>query len=368
MKRLGCLAALFFAALAVLAAAVVIRWQLDRALTTFGAPAEGIGWWTRWRLAHRMLASMPSLTTPVSATAGASFEITAGDTATAIAYRLEEAGLVPDAAAFLAYLRYKGWDTSLQSGQFRFQEPMTPIALAAALRERPPTEAVLVVLPGWRREEIAAALPTSGLAITPEDFLAATDRAAGWPLPITVPATVSLEGFLAPGRYTFPREATTRQVVDALLARSAAWMSPAWQEEVQAQGLTPYQGVILASIVQRETRQVDEMPLMASVYLNRLARGMPLEADPTVQYALGRPGNWWPSPLQAADLHTVSPYNTYQQPGLPPTPIANPGEAALQAVASAPSTDYLFFRAACDGSGRHRFARTYEEHLQNACP
>jgi UPF0755 protein len=135
--------------------------------------------------------------------------------------------------------------------------------------------------------------------------------------------------------------------------------------------LNLYKGVILASIVSREAIVEDEMPLIASVFYNRLNGGEKLETDPTVQYALGyneAQGTWWTNPLSAADLLFDSPYNTYLYPGLPPGPISNPGLAALRAVAFPAQTPYKYFRAACDGSGRHLFAETFEEHLGNACP
>jgi UPF0755 protein len=137
------------------------------------------------------------------------------------------------------------------------------------------------------------------------------------------------------------------------------------------QGLSVFEGVTIASIVEREAVLPGEMPTIASVFLNRLRAGMPLQADPTVQYALGYHDvqkTWWTNPLSAQDLQIDSPYNTYLVNGLPPGPIANPGLLALQAVAQPGETEYLYFRAACDGSGRHNFARTYAEHQENACP
>jgi len=125
---------------------------------------------------------------------------------------------------------------------------------------------------------------------------------------------------------------------------------------------------VLASIIEREAVQASERPLIASVFLNRLALGIPLQADPTVQYPLGRPDAWWKAPLSIEDLQVDSPYNTYLHQGLPPGPIASPGLASLESVAAPVETSYLFFRAACDGSGRHLFATTFEEHLANACP
>jgi len=139
----------------------------------------------------------------------------------------------------------------------------------------------------------------------------------------------------------------------------------------EQQGLTLEQAVILASIVQREAMVSDEGPMIASVFYNRLAAGMKLDSDPTVQYAVGynqSQATWWTNPLSFADLETISAYNTYQNFGLPPAPISNPGLAALQAVAAPADSPYYYFRALCDGSGKHVFAVTFEEHLQNACP
>ena len=136
-------------------------------------------------------------------------------------------------------------------------------------------------------------------------------------------------------------------------------------------GLDLCQAVTLASIVQREAVLEDEMPMIASVFYNRLNSGAVLASDPTVQYALGynqSQSTWWTNPLSTQDLQIDSAYNTYIYPGLPPGPIANPGLAALRAVAFPAQTPYYYFRAACDGSGRHLFAETYEEHLKNACP
>src|SRR5262249_5543287 len=139
----------------------------------------------------------------------------------------------------------------------------------------------------------------------------------------------------------------------------------------QKQGLTVYQAVTLASIVEREAVHDEEKPLIASVYLNRLRNNMKLDADPTVQYALGYDfiqGTWWKNPLSLDDLQFNSTYNTYIYTGLPPAPISNPSLDALRAVALPAETNYYFFRAKCDDSGYHIFAETFEEHLANVCP
>ncbi len=368
LKRgIGCL--LLGALLLALAGfTVALPWW---AMRTFGPPAPHWSMPQVWRLSAQLAWYAPSLRQPTGAsTATQPFAVQPGESVAAVLRRLHQQGLVRNPAALRVYLLYSGADRRLQTGVFPLSPAMTPVEIAAALQAPRPTEAKLGVLPGWRREEIAAALGPAGLGhLTAEDFLQVTANAAGFPLPFEAPPHATLEGFLYPGVYTFPRDASARQVAQTLVESFAAHWLPEWEAALAARGLTPYQGLILASIVQREAVIADEMPRIAAVFLNRLAAGMPLAADPTVQYALGfQNGTWWKAPLTAADLQVPSPYNTYRQPGLPPGPIGNPEAAALQAVAYPAAVDDLYFRAACDGSGRHVFARTYEEHLLNACP
>jgi UPF0755 protein len=231
------------------------------------------------------------------------------------------------------------------------------------------TEVTFTVLPGWRMEEIAAALPTSGLPITPEEFLAAASTPSSFP--DLIPAGASAEGFLYPDSYILPRTTTADQLISVLVQGFIAHLPGDYPAAFTAQGLTLYQAVTLASIIQREVLVNDEMPLIASVFYNRLAIGMKLQTDPTVQYALGfnvLQGTWWTTPLSASDLQFDSPYNTYLYPGLPPGPISNPGLAALAAVAYPAESPYYYFQAKCDGSGLHNFAETFEQHEQNYCP
>ena len=153
-----------------------------------------------------------------------------------------------------------------------------------------------------------------------------------------------------------------------MLARFDAQVTPAMRQAYGTLGLSLRDAVILASIIEREAVLAEEKPLMAAVFLNRLAAGMPLQADPTVQYALGFvEGTWWKSPLSAADLQVNSPYNTYLAPALPPGPISNPGLASLLAVANPADVDYLFFVLDCAAAtpGAHAFSVTYDEHLAN---
>ena len=248
---------------------------------------------------------------------------------------------------------------------------MTPIEIALTLQDATPREVAFNILPGWRLEEIAAALPTSGLSITPEDFLAAASAPPpGSPISQFLPTGATLEGFLSPGSYQLPRETSPQEFVNYLTNSFIAQFDQELLEGFQQQGLNLYQAVTLASIIQREAVVDDEMPLMGSVFINRLNVGMKLESDPTVQYALGfneELNTWWKSPLSLEDLEVNSPFNTYKQPGLPPGPISAPDYPALRAVAFPEYSGYYYFRALCDGSGLHVFAETFEEHLNNAC-
>ena len=300
------------------------------------------------------------------------FEIALGESPASIASRLEEARLIPDAGAFTDYLVYRGLDTTVQAGDYTLNPRSTPLEIANALQDATPKEVTLTILEGWRLEEIAATLPTSGLEFSPETFLSATSAGPeGYPFLGERPGSRSLEGFLFPGSYRLPRQSTVDQVITVLLEAFQEQLTPDLKTGFERQGLNTYEAVVLASIVERETVVEDEMPLITSVFLNRLTAGMPLEADSTVQYALGNQNKthtWWKNPLSLDDLKVDSPYNTYLYGGLPPGPISNPGLTALRAVAFPAQADYYYFRAACDGSGEHRFAKTFEEHVQNACP
>jgi UPF0755 protein len=339
----------------------------------FGPPSPRLGTFEQVWLSALLLWEQDSLTRPLDENGAAqTFRIQPGESTASIIGRLWEAGLIPDPGSFRAYLQYSGLDTSLQAGEYQLSPALAPVALAQALQDATPAQVTFRVLPGWRMEEIAAALPTSGLQITPQDFLEAARLVPPDPrLAAELPAGATAEGFLLPGAYELPRDLSTLELVYRLVSAFQDSLPNQVRQGFAAQGLDLYQAVTLASIVEREAVVDDEMPLIASVYLNRLAAGMKLDADPTVQYAAGLledQRGWWPSPLTAADLQIDSPYNTYLYDGLPPGPIANPGLDALRAVAFPAQTPYYYFRAACDGSGRHSFAETYQQHLENACP
>ncbi len=354
------------ALLGLMAAAIYIP---QAARQSFGEPSPALDAWQRFSYGFELVWNAGDLTQPRDP-AGAEqlFVIQPGESAVSISDRLEGAGLIRSARTFRTYLLWTGLDTVIQTGTYRLSPAQTGLDIAQMLKSTTLTEVMFTVLPGWRMEEIAATLPTSGLSITPDEFIAAA-RAPGLFLDL-IPAGASAEGFLYPDTYILPRTTTADQLVSILLQGFTSHLPADYTAAFASHGLTVYQAVTLASILQREAMVEDEMPLIASVFYNRLAIGMNLQTDPTVQYAIGynaAQGTWWTN-LSVEDLQFDSPYNTYLYPGLPPGPISNPGLAALGAVASPAQSNYYFFQARCDGSGLHNFAETFEQHQQNYCP
>jgi len=337
----------------------------------FGVPSPRLGEYQRFVLSAQLLLQKGSLTKCRDAQAAPRlFRIELGESTSSISNRLQSEGFISSAGAFRNFLLYRGLDTSIQSGDFMVSAAQSPIEIAQALQDATPAEVPFGVLAGWRMEEIAAALPTSGLSITPQDFLAAArSRPQGYTFSTDMPDSGTFEGFMFPGIYDLPRDLTAARLVAMLAGGFEAQMTNDLRQSFASQGLDIFQAVVLASIIEREAIQEEEMPTIASVFLNRLASEMKLDSDPTVQYAGGYNTDqetWWTNPV--VDTSIDSPYNTYLYAGLPPGPISNPGLPALRAVAFPAQTGYFYFRAACDHSGRHVFAVTYEEHIANACP
>lgn len=339
----------------------------------FGKPASGMKFTSRVYYSLLLLSHEVDLTTPVNSTGvEQNFNIDNGESALSVIQRLQSEGLIRNAESMRVYLQYSGFDTSLQAGMHQLSPAMTPLEIANIIQSLNRTVLDFSVLAGWRLEEIAAGLPTSGLEITPEQFMAAAKQfPAGVSFSAELPNNASCEGFLFPGVIQVARTTTIDQLIQSLLQSFDKNVSAELRAGFSRQGLTIYQAVTLASIVEREAVIDEEMPLIASVYLNRFAQNMKLDADPTIQYALGyQPASktWWKNPLYATDLEMDSPYNTYLYPGFPPAPIANPGLNALNAIANPEPSPYFYFRSACDKSGKHVFAQTFAEHLANACP
>ena len=287
-----------------------------------------------------------------------------------IATLLHRQGLIRDPLAFRILARLEGRDGQLRAGVYRLSPGMPARAILDKLARGEILTARFTIPEGWTVDQVVDHLVAEGLVEEAALRRALEQAAAAWPyLPRDEDARAALreplEGYLFPDTYRVPVDEHGRAdpalLVRVMLDRFRQVVGP--EEEAQARrlGLSVHQVVTLASIVEREARVAEERPIIAAVYLNRLKRGMSLDADPTVLYALGRVSGR----LTYADLRVDSPYNTYRYAGLPPGPIGAPGQAAIAAVLHPADVDYLYFVLRPDGSGRHQFARTLAEHNRN---
>jgi UPF0755 protein len=309
------------------------------------------------------------------------FIVEPGATARSVAAQLQAEGLIKDARLFEAYVRASGLASKLQAGAYTLSPHMTPVQIAEALLHSRPASIALTIPEGWRLEQIADGLRASGVmdgtayrTIAETGDLSGLDADAPdrYSFLKERPAGATLEGYLFPDTYELlVDKATPEALLQRQLDNFSEQVLPLYRKISTGipEPMTLHQVLTLASIVERETGVDDERSMIAKVYLNRLAKNMRLEADPTVQYAMGfqpQTGQWWKSPVYLEEYsEVVNPYNTYLNAGLPPGPIANPSLKSIEAVLTPAEHDYLFFMAAADGSGRHVFARTFAEHLEN---
>jgi UPF0755 protein len=301
------------------------------------------------------------------------FTVNPGDTPRVIAANLVNAGLISDADLFVDYVRAYDIDVELEAGTYFLRRTQTIREIAAALTDSRNSQIVFSIIEGWRMEEVAQAVDNNHLfSFSGDDFLRVVGAGAlvepVFAGKVGLPAGASLEGFLFPNTYSLPPEITPEGLRDTLLAEFTKETDAAGiPAQAAAQRMSIFEVVTLASIVQREAVHADEGAKIAGVYVNRLNIGMKLDADPTVQYALASAGNWWPQITRADYTNTISRYNTYLNTGLPPGPIANPGLDAIRAAANPQPSEFFYFQAECSGSGYHRFAQTFEEHVANSC-
>jgi UPF0755 protein len=308
---------------------------------------------------------------PIGPVAGTSDEaatyvdIAPGTGTKAIATQLEEAGVLRSRFAFDLLRVVKGG--KLIAGEYRFNQPATAIQVYARM-VRGDVYTIPVTIPeGYNIFEIAQAVETAGFG-SHGAFLAAERSQTGLIADLSPNAT-SLEGYLFPDTYRFSRHATPEQMVGAMVKRFRLAAAQVGLIPNSAPGLTSGLAsrdsiahfVTLASLVEKEVSQDGERALVAGVFSNRLAEGIPLATDPSVIYAALLEGRYRGA-IYASDLESASPYNTYRHAGLPPGPIANPGVAALKAALAPAHTDYLYFVA--DAEGHSRFSATLKEHTQ----
>jgi UPF0755 protein len=297
------------------------------------------------------------------------FTVEFGETAVSIAAKLAEQQFITDPDLFRLFLRYNGLDASLEAGDYELRRNMSMREIAEALQKASFEEVIITIPEGWRAEQIAELL-TEEKIMDGSVFLATVRRGVGvvHPLLADRPDGVSYEGYLFPDTYRLPLKATPEDLISRMLDNMAARLPNNALGLAATQGYTFYEILTIASIVEREAVIAEERPDIASVYFNRLAQGMYLQADPTVQYAMGYQtdtGQWWKTPVALEEYSQVnSPYNTYLNSGLPPGPIANPGVWSINATLQPAQTSYLFFMG-CGGEGAHLFAEDYTTHQAN---
>jgi UPF0755 protein len=279
-------------------------------------------------------------------------EIPPGSTAGEIGDLLEAEGIIADRWAFVAYVRLNKLESKLQAGRYELSSEMTVLEITDLIVAGKVALTKFTVPEGYRLTEIADAAEAAGLC-SMDEFLAACD--AGDPKR-RVPEGASLEGYLFPDTYFFDSGITPGEIVAIMLDRFFDVITYEDIERIKADGRTLQEVVILASLVEREAMVDDERPLVAAVFVNRLAKGMPLGSCATVIYAMG----YVPERITIQDLKIDSPYNTYINPGLPPGPICSPGEASLRAAIEPADADYLYFVS--NGDGTHTFTSTYAQH------
>jgi len=270
-----------------------------------------------------------------------------------IADALHHARIIRSRAAFLFLSFVRGTVGSLKAGEYEVPRRASTRDVLALLEDGRVRPNPIVHPEGATIAELAEALERAGLAKATDVVRTATDPSFLWLHGIEAP---SAEGYVWPDTYQFVRGMTAAEILGRVVQRMHVKLSPDLRERARARTITIHELLTLASIVEREAVARDEQPLISAVFWNRLRAGMPLQADPTVQYAVGKPRQL----LSRSDLLTVHPYNTYTRVGLPPGPIASPGLAAIEAAIDPASVDYLFFVK--QSEQRHRFSRTLEEH------
>lgn len=266
---------------------------------------------------------------------------------------LERAGVIRNATVFRFYAKLRDRDRSIRAGTYVFDRGVSWGEVLADLQGGKALERSITVPEGWALSQI---MPQLARVLTvPADSVQAAVRDTALLRALDIP-TATLEGYLFPDTYVFPEGTTARQAVNVMVARFQKVWQPEWNQQLQRQAMSRNDVMALAAIVEKEARRPEERPVIAAVYLNRLKIGMRLQADPTVQYALGQ----HVARVLYKHLEVDSPYNTYRYAGLPPGPIASPGRPAIVAALFPANVPYRFFVAFPDG--HHEFTTSFARH------
>ena len=278
------------------------------------------------------------------------FIVQKGDTLRDVSEHLEEKGFIKSSFGMRLYLKFSRKDFRVESGDFKLSAAMGISEIVDTL-SRGAVDKWTTIVEGLRVEEIAEKL-NQDLKIEKGEF---------------IKKGKIYEGYLFPDTYLFNKDATVDTIISTLKNTFTQKYTEEIQSKIKLKGLTPEQGVILASIVEREARSDEVRTKVASILLKRLKIGMALQVDATVQYALGyqpQEKSWWKRHLSKEDLTLNSPFNTYLNPGLPPDPICNPSISSLKAVSSVDtSTPYLYYYH--DSKGNSYYSKTLDEHNEN---
>lgn len=276
------------------------------------------------------------------------FVVAKGEGFSQVADDLKKQNLIKSSFAFSLYGKQSGLVGKIQAGTFRLSPSMSSQEILKILTDNP-LDTWVTLIEGWRVEEMAQKL-SDELGVQSSEFL-----------------KVAKEGYMFPDTYLFPKDYSAEQIAKRLRDTFEQKFSQDLRSKIKSRGLTEKEVIILASIVEREARSDGVRRMVASILLKRLKIGMGLNADATIQYALGYQSeekSWWKRHLSKEDLAINSPYNSYIHSGLPPTPICNPSLSSLQAVADADSSiPYLYYYH--DSKGNSHYAQTLEEHNQN---
>jgi UPF0755 protein len=298
------------------------------------------------------------------------FQIPQGTSVAEIAAKLKDSGVINSELAFKLYAKYSGLAQKLQAGDYTLPAGLTGPELLKKLTEGrlAKSEKIILIKEGMSNKAIEEYLATNNLISDGSFIQVASTLTSQLPLEIIdkypflneAPSKVDLEGYLFPDTYRLYAEDNGSVLVDKMLTNFQAKVTPQMRADIKAQGKTLYQVLIMASIVEKEVRSTEDMKMVAGIFWNRMSIGMRLESCATLAYLLGVS-----KPVYSLeDTQINSPYNTYRNDGLPPTPIGNPGLRAIEATIYPTKTDYNFFLSRPD-NGETVFARTYEEHLAN---
>lgn len=294
------------------------------------------------------------------------FTIEPGQLSSSIISKLHEGGLITNELYAKVYVKREGLGTGLKAGLYHLDKSMTPKEIFEKLTTGgQDTDQVWVTIPeGYIAEQIAETLINQGFIASVDEFINECNNGEfNYDFINDIPEgrECRLEGYLFPDTYQFKKDATSHDIIDVMLKRFQQIAQSLPEPSGKAEGRTLDEIVNMASIIQGEGAVESELPIISSVFYNRLDTGMLLQSCATVQYALGERK----TSLTIEDTKVESPYNTYLHEGLPVGPVGNPGLACLEAACLPSEDEYFYFVTKNDGTKEHYFARTYEEHLAN---